>query len=257
MKTDPRPVLAFDADDTLWFNEHNYRKTEQDFCRYFAGIGTPEENYRALMELERDWMLPRFGYGARAFTLTMTECAVRLKENRIRREAGLAADAPLPAGLAVRAALTPEEIRTVSGFGEYLMTPHIDLPDTVAPLLGRLRDSGRYRLVLATKGDLQEQMDKLDASGLEPYFDYIQVMVEKDERNYLRLCRQTGCPPERLTMVGNSFRSDIIPVLRIGGRACYIPSRFTWFIETVEEFEHPRLHRLDGLHELESLLEND
>jgi putative hydrolase of the HAD superfamily len=228
MLESPIKVLALDADDTLWANEHNYRQIEQAFCRYFSSYGTPESNYALLMELERTWMLPNFGYGAKAFTLTMMECALQLKERAAWGE---------------NIALTAEEVRTVADYGKFLMTPHIEIFSGVRESLERLKASGRWKLVLASKGDLQEQMDKLKASGLESYFDHIQIMVEKDVLNYQRLCRTMNCLPEELLMVGNSFKSDIAPVLELGGAACYIPSEFTWFVEVVEEFDHPHLLR--------------
>lgn len=212
-------VLALDADDTLWANEHNYRQIEQEFCRYFSRYGSEPENYARLIELERSWMLPNFGYGAKAFTLCMMECALQLKD----------------------AALSPEEVRTISDYGKFLMTPHNDVFPGVREALARLQQEGRWQLVLASKGDLQEQMVKLDASGLEPYFDHIQIMVEKDERNYQRLCKTMHCSSNELLMVGNSFKSDIAPVLNIGGSACYIPSQCTWFVEVVEEYDHKNL----------------
>lgn len=143
------------------------------------------------------------------------------------------------AALGEGVALTAAEARTIADYGKFLMTPHIDVFPGVQASLERLKASGRWKLVLASKGDLQEQMDKLKASGLEPYFDHIQIMVEKDVLNYQRLCRTMNCQPEELLMVGNSFKSDIAPVLELGGSACYIPSEFTWFVEVVEEFDHP------------------
>lgn len=232
MLESPIKVLALDADDTLWANEHNYRQIEQAFCRYFSSYGTPESNYALLMELERTWMLPNFGYGAKAFTLTMMECALQLKER---------------AAMAVPVHLTAEEVRTIADYGKFLMTPHIEVFPGVRESLERLKACGRWKLVLASKGDLQEQMDKLKASGLESYFDHIQIMVEKDVLNYRRLCQTMNCRPEELLMVGNSFKSDIAPVLELGGTACYIPSEFTWFVEVVEEFDHSNLLKYKNL----------
>ena len=242
MLESPIKVLALDADDTLWANEHNYRQIEQAFCRYFSSYGTPESNYALLMELERTWMLPNFGYGAKAFTLTMMECALQLKQR---------------AAMAVPVHLTAEEVRTIADYGKFLMTPHIEVFPGVRESLERLKACGRWKLVLASKGDLQEQMDKLKASGLESYFDHIQIMVEKDVLNYQRLCRTMNCRPEDLLMVGNSFKSDIAPVLELGGSACYIPSEFTWFVEVVEEFDHPHLLRCKTFEEFAERLLNE
>lgn len=225
-------VLAFDADDTLWSNEQNYRQIEQSFCRYFSNYGTQESIYARLMELEKNWMLPHFGYGAKAFTLCMYECALQLKE----------ANSPEH-----NRSLSAEEVRTIADFGKYLMTPHNELFPHVKACLSRLQEAGHWQLVLASKGDLQEQMDKLNASGLESYFDHIQIMVEKDRLNYERLCKTMRCQPEELLMVGNSFKSDIAPVLELGGKACYIPSQYTWFVEVIEEYDHPNLLKYENI----------
>ena len=114
----------------------------------------------------------------------------------------------------------------------------------------RLKASGRWKLVLASKGDLQEQMDKLKASGLESYFDHIQIMVEKDVLNYRRLCQTMNCRPEELLMVGNSFKSDIAPVVNIGGWAIHTPHDVVWVHEMMDMPESERIIEVKNITEI-------
>ena len=163
------------------------------------------------------------GFGGKAFTLSLVETALSYGASSAE------IDTILRAGRAV-----------------------IDLPatplDGVVDTLSALR--GRYRLILYTKGDLQEQTAKIRRSGLAPFFEEVLIVAHKDESSYRRLCDANGCTPEEFLMVGNSFRSDIDPVLRIGGSGIHIPFHLSWAYEEVEEYDHPRLAKVATFREI-------
>lgn len=172
------------------------------------------------------------GYGAKAFTISMVETALQISNGKI------AADI----------------IRQIVDLGKSLLKMPIELLPGVKETLKTLKETGKYKLVVATKGDLLDQENKLERSGLSPYFDHIEVMSDKTEKEYLRLLSILQIAPSELLMVGNSFKSDIQPVLSLGGYGVHIPFEVMWKHEVTETFAHERLKQVKRLDDLLSLL---
>ncbi len=224
-------ILAFDADDTLWHNEIYFRRAEREFAESmlpFCNL-SEQEIISHLMEVEGR-NIPQLGYGSKTFIIALTECAIELCGGKA------------PNSLILKAI----EI------GKRCAAPKLQLYPGVEEVLSTLE--GRCRLVMATKGDLKDQRHKIERSGLSHYFSHIEIMEEKCCDRYLELLRKCGGTPDNFIMVGNSFKSDIKPVLEIGAKAIYIPSEIIWVHEIVEEFQHPDLVKLDTIKKLPSLL---
>lgn len=216
-------VVAFDADDTLWVNEPYFRKTEEAFCQLLEGYLSLHDLERELMRTELD-NLPLYGYGVKGFTLSMVEAAIRITSGT----------------------LSVEIIDKILDLGKSLLNEPIELLDGVENVLESLQ--GKYRLVVATKGDLLDQERKLRKSGLSKYFHHIEIMSEKDDANYLKLIRHLDIQPEELLMVGNSLKSDILPVLNIGGSAIHVPYHITWAHEQINHtIEHEKFRTVEHI----------
>jgi putative hydrolase of the HAD superfamily len=202
-------VVAFDADDTLWVNEPYFQDVQDKFCRlledYMPAHSIAQELYRIEMK-----NLPLYGYGIKAFMLSMIETILDVTNGT----------AP------------PELIRRAIGYGQEMLQKPIELLEGVEDTLQQLK--GKYRLVVATKGDLLDQERKLSKSGLAHYFHHIEIMSDKKESDYLKLLRHLDCPPEQFLMIGNSLRSDVMPVLAIGGHAAHVPFHTTWAHENID-----------------------
>lgn len=223
-------VIAFDADDTLWSNEPHFRDTENRYIGLLAKYDAPEHISAALYRTETANM-ELLGYGAKAFTISMLETAVQIAGER----------------------LTARETAQIVEWGKSLLRIPILPLEGVRETLEKLKERNRYRLVVATKGDLLDQESKLERSGLADCFEHTEVMSDKGEKEYARLMARLGVSPDRFVMVGNSLRSDIRPVLALGGYAVYIPFEVTWEHEKAEPFEHPRLRQLSRFEELAGL----
>ena len=214
-------VVGIDADDTLWHSEGHFVVTEERFLDLVAPWVERANASAALLETERR-NLRLFGYGVKGFTLSMIETALALSQHRI-------------SGQAV------EEIITL---GKSLMDHPVELLEDVAETLDQL--GRRYQLVLVTKGDLFHQESKVAASGIAERFARVEIVAEKDPATYRRMLSQMGSAPERFCMVGNSVRSDIAPVLEIGGAGVHVPYHITWSMELAPlEHEHPRLAQIE------------
>lgn len=219
-------VIAFDADDTLWQNEINYRKAEREFARAMLPFCKNEEDAVAYLMKVEGRNIPLLGYGSKTFMIALAESAMELSDYK--------ADCHL--------------IKKVMDIGKKTVSPEMELYPHVEQVLQHLgRD---HALVLATKGDLRDQQTKIEKSNLARYFSHIEIMSEKHEENYRELLCKLGIAPSQFVMVGNSFKSDIIPVLNIGASAVYIPSEIIWEHEKTEEFEAPNLIRLKSIKEL-------
>lgn len=220
--------IAFDADDTLWVNEPYFREAEEKFCALLERFAPREEIISTLYNIEIK-NLPLYGYGARAFTQSLMETALQLGKS--------SNESPL----------TTEEMKQIFAIGISLLSIPIDILPGVEQLLKELHGGGRYTLVVATKGDLLEQHRKLERSSLAGYFHRFEVMIYKNSANYRSMLERMGCSPEEFLMIGNSMKSDIIPVLEIGAYALYVPFYSTWEHEKVEgEVVHPNLFTCDG-----------
>lgn len=227
-------VLAFDADDTLWLNEPLFRQAEREVADVLSEFGSFEYISDELYKIEFKNM-PDYGFGAKAYVLSMIENALNLSGGN----------------------LSGDQIRTILESGRAILhNPATPLPG-VEETLAALRDSGRYVLVMLTKGELLDQEHKIERSGLGKYFSHIEIVSNKSQREYLTLCDKLGIRVEELMMVGNSFKSDIAPVLELGGWGVHIPSETLWKLEHTEEYDHPRLFRLNSISDLRQVLLQD
>ncbi len=208
--TFPFEIIAFDADDTLWHNESIYLDTHEKFQQLLRQYHSEEWIQQRLHETEiRN--LQHFGYGIKGFTLSMIETAIELSEGRV----------------------SANEIQTIIELGKEMLRAPVELLDGVASTLAQLAAS--YKLMLITKGDLLDQESKIARSGLGDYFRHIEVVSEKNVETYQRLAAKHNIAPAHFLMVGNSLKSDILPVIAMGGQAVYIPYHTTWVHERVAE----------------------
>lgn len=224
-------VIAFDADDTLWVNEPYFQEIEKQYTQLLKSYGTSEEISAALFKTEMK-NLKSLGYGAKAFTISMVETALEVSNQKI----------------------AVDDIRQIVDLGKSLLEIPIELLPKVKETLEILKDKGKYKLVVATKGDLLDQENKLERSGLSPYFDHIEVMSDKTEKEYLRLLNILQIKPSEFLMIGNSLKSDIQPVLALGGYGVHIPFEVMWQHEVVDTFTHKNLKQVKGFDELLMLI---
>ncbi|GAB2967365.1 HAD family hydrolase [Hymenobacter coalescens] len=229
----PAPkLIAFDADDTLWPNQPHFDQAEArlyDLLTHYADADTLS---RSFFEVQRE-NLPLFGYGAKSFMLSMIETVIRLTQG----------------------AVTGTEIQQILDHGKRLLDFPIEpLPD-VPEVLAVLREQG-LPLLLLTKGDLFDQESKLARSGLGHYFDHVEIVSEKDEATYQRVLARYGLQPAEFVMVGNSLKSDVLPVARLGARAVHVPYHTTWIMEEVpaEQLVNVAFHQVAVLAEVPAYL---
>jgi putative hydrolase of the HAD superfamily len=202
-------VIAFDADDTLFINETYFAEAEQKFCALMEDYLSHQGISQQLFKVEID-NLKIYGYGIKGYILSMIEAAMRISNNTI----------PI------------EIIEKIIQYGKELLEKPIVLLEGVEETLAALH--GKYKLVVATKGDLLDQRRKLHDSGLGHYFHHIEVMSDKQEVDYSDLIRRLEIKPEEFFMIGNSLKSDVLPVLAIGGHAVHIPFHTTWAHEKID-----------------------
>ncbi len=215
-------LVAFDADDTLWVNEYHYQKAEEAFAKMMAPYCDSETATNTLLRVEKE-NLPLLGYGSKPFIISLIETGIELSNKT----------------------LDNSQILQLIKIGKETIGQKIELYPNVVTVLETL--SARYPLMLATKGDLKEQESKVERSGLKKYFNHIEIMSEKNRESYMKIVDRHGILPENLVMIGNSFKSDIAPVLEIGGNAIYIPSDIIWAHEVTPETDHPNLVKTDSL----------
>ncbi|HFD39704.1 MAG TPA: HAD family hydrolase [Anaerolineae bacterium] len=201
--------IAFDADDTLWLNEPLYQAVQDRFVEIMAAYGQADRARDALFQTEMN-NLPLYGYGVKSFGLSLIETAVRLTGGRVRGDD------------------VGQLLDLIRGM---VQTP-VRLLDGVAEVVAELAQS--HQLMLITKGDLLDQERKLAQSGLAPYFDRVEIVSTKTAAVYRDLLARHGIAPSRFLMVGNSLRSDVLPVLEIGGQAVHIPYHTTWAHEAAD-----------------------
>lgn len=231
MKNQEIKVVAFDADDTLWDCQTWFDKVEQECCELLKPWATPREVSEGLFATERK-NLSLTGYGTKAFTLSLIENAVRVSHEQ----------------------LTGDIVMRLIELGQQLLRfPTTPLPE-VEETLRKLAERRQYRLVVFTKGELMDQESKLQRSGLEQYFSYVETVSNKTEREYRQLCENLDVAPEQTLMVGNSFRSDIAPALAAGAWTAHIPYHVVWELEKSEEFPHERLKKITHFSELLDIL---
>lgn len=224
-------VLAFDGDDTLWHNESRFNVTQGELRELVRGHAPDADVDSHLFAVEMR-NLSLYGYGVKAFTLSMLETAIELTDGRI------------PAA----------DLQVILGWGKRMLTAPTELLEGVEEAL---RDaSARYSLLLITKGDLFDQESKLARSGLGDLFTGVEILSDKTVDSYRSVLRRRDIKPGEFVMVGNSLRSDIVPVVALGARAVHVPYHVTWHHEHVPEDSLPRdgWHRLDAIAGLSRLL---
>ncbi len=223
-------VIAFDADDTLWENENFFREAEQAFCQVMKEF---QPDTKVMSELFRIEMqnLELYGYGIKAFVLSLIETSLFVSDKKVR----------------------PEQVDSILKIGKALLDKEVILLNGIVDLLEKL--SGKYRLVVATKGDLLDQERKLKKSGLLKYFHHIEIMTHKKENNYQELLKHLDIPSNKFLMVGNSLKSDILPVINLGGYAAHIPYYTTWEYEKMnpDEIKSNRFFELKQIHDVLNL----
>ena len=223
-------TIGFDADDTLWQNEHFYKLTEARFATLLTGHVEPGELSAHLLDTERR-NLKQYGFGIKGFTLSMIETAIEVTRGDI------------PASV----------IAEILEAGRDMLSHPVETLPHVRETLETL--AGRYRMVMITKGDLFDQERKLAESGLGELFDAVEIVSDKDTDTYRRVFRQYGDGPERAMMVGNSLKSDVVPAIAAGSWGVYIPHDLNWVLEHAEEpVASPRYHQLAHLGELTALI---
>jgi putative hydrolase of the HAD superfamily len=219
-------VIGFDADDTLWLNEVHYRNSERQFVELMEPWLTEREAMKELFRLEMD-TLSLYGYGAKGFTLSMITAAISISHSQVGSDV----------------------IRHIVDLGKSLINVPLELLDNVADVLVALHLD--YKLIVATKGDLLDQERKLQNSNLERYFHHIEIMSDKNPDSYRKLIQHLDINPAEFLMIGNSLKSDVIPVLEIGSDAIHIPYHTTWEHEHVADMTSIQPYMtLDCFHDL-------
>lgn len=227
-------VVAFDGDDTLWHSESHFVDAHHRFCELLAPyVDDPGVVDEQVIATERA-NLALYGYGSKAFTLSLIETAITLTEGRI----------------------TSHEVSAILELGKRLLDHPIELLDGVTEVVDELAATGR-RLIVVTKGDLFHQEAKVAGSGLADRFDRVEIVSEKNVPTYRRVMAAAGVEPERFFMIGNSVKSDVLPVVELGGHAAHLPYTYTWEFERVPGANGAAhgYHELTSIRELPELVE--
>ncbi|MEO1486113.1 MAG: HAD family hydrolase [Bacteroidota bacterium] len=219
-------VVGFDADDTLWVNETYFREVEERFAELLERYETKNKIDQELFKMEMD-NLSLYGYGIKGFMLSMIESALDLSQNKV----------------------SPNVLWEILALGKDMIAKPVELLDGVVEVLEALK--GKYRLIVLTKGDLLDQERKLEKSGLSKYFSHVEVLSDKKEHNYANLLNHLNISTSEFLMIGNSLKSDVIPILNLGGKAVHVPFHTTWAHELVSnEVEingHITLNRIQDI----------
>jgi putative hydrolase of the HAD superfamily len=224
-------LVALDADDTLWHNEPLYRTARDRFCALLGDEYAPELIDDRLYETERR-NLEHFGYGVKGFVLSLIETGIDLTGGR----------------------MTAREIQKIIDWGREMLASPVELLDGVRDAVEAL--SGEFPLILVTKGDLFHQESKLARSGLGHLFRGVEIVTEKDADTYRRVMSRYRVPPERFVMVGNSLRSDVLPVLQAGAHAVHVPYEISWIHERVapDALADAHFHEVAHIRDVSALL---
>ncbi|WOD07333.1 HAD family hydrolase [Marinomonas sp. GJ51-6] len=227
-------TIAFDADDTLWRNEDIFIHAQDEFIKLL--LPYHEESYirSHLAEIQVS-NLENFGYGVKGFTLSMIETAIELTEGRV----------------------SGSETHEIIQLAKCMLASPVELLPNIETVLQELK--GKFKLLVITKGDLLDQESKLARSGIADYFDIIEVVSEKTEEAYRQILERHKISTEQFLMVGNSLKSDILPILDLGAQAVHIPYHSTWEHEQVAEHtlsNYPQLQSLKGVSELSDWLKS-
>ncbi|MEE9406585.1 MAG: HAD family hydrolase [Polaribacter sp.] len=208
-------VIAFDADDTLWVNETYFREAEHEFAKLLSKYETENKIDQELLKKEIE-NLKFYGYGIKGFILSMIECALELSNYQISQKT----------------------IEAILNIGKEMLEKPIELVDGVEEILQNLQR--KYKLIVATKGDLLDQERKLERSNLLKYFHHVEVMSDKKEKDYKKLINHLDINSSELLMIGNSLKSDVLPLIKIGASAIHVPFHTTWVHEEVSKEEESK-----------------
>jgi putative hydrolase of the HAD superfamily len=224
-------TIGFDADDTLWQNEQFFHQTRGRYYDLLKDHADPAALAEQLDQVERR-MLKVYGFGAKGFILSMIETAIAVTDGKV------------PAAT----------IQQILETGRFMLNHPVELLPDVRETIEAL--VGKYRLVLVTKGDLFHQESKLAASGLGDLFDGIEIVSDKNRATYERVFSRHGDGAERAMMIGNSLKSDVLPVIEAGGWGVFVPHDLTWIVEHADEPDgHPRFRKIETLQELPAILD--
>ncbi len=225
-------VVSFDADDTLWHNESYFLEAQEKFW-YLLEDFLPAHASGAELAKTEGQNIELYGYGIKAFILSMIESAIRISDGRI----------------------TAKGVQTIIDFGKEMLDKPVELLDGVEQVLQQLE--GKYRLVVTTKGDLLDQERKLVKSGLANYFHHIEIVSDKTEPEYKKLIKHLDIRPDQFLMIGNSLRSDVLPVLKVGGHAVHVPYHTTWDHEQIDfEIKHDNFFEIEHIAKLPEILKS-
>ncbi len=224
-------VIGFDADDTLWVNETYFRDAEEEFASLLEGYETKNKIDQELFKMEIK-NLELYGYGVKGFMLSMIEAALELSNNKVSNET----------------------MAKILNIGKHMISRPVELLDDVEEVLKEL--SKKYRLIVLTKGDLLDQERKVELSNLSDYFHHVEVLSDKKENNYKNLLEHLEIDVNEFLMIGNSLRSDVLPLVNIGAKAIHVPFHTTWEHEKVEEKDtkDKKYHTINRLSELLKLV---
>jgi putative hydrolase of the HAD superfamily len=219
-------VIGFDADDTLWVNETYFRETEEKFADLLESYETKNTIDQELFKMEIK-NLELYGYGIKGFMLSMIESALELSNNTISQAT----------------------LNEILSLGKRMITHPVELLEGVVEVLEQL--NGSYRLIVMTKGDLLDQERKIQRSGLLKYFHHVEVLSDKKEANYLNLLENLKVDVNEFLMIGNSLKSDVLPIVNIGAQAVHVPFHTTWQHEEVavdeKEFKYLKISKLTDI----------
>ena len=219
--------LAFDADDTLWHSEDGFHATEMAFYELLAPFAPTGIDIKAALTATERANLHTYGYGVKAFGLSMIEAAITISQGQV----------------------SAEVLTQLLHLTRDLLLAPVRLLDGVPEVLHELAQE--HRLILITKGDLVHQTRKVTTSGLDHLFDHVEIVLEKDVSTYTKVFQDISVDPQRVCMVGNSVKSDILPILELGGHAVHIPYQYLWELEHAEH--PPTEHRFGELKNINEL----
>lgn len=222
-------VIGFDADDTLWVNETYFREAENNFCKLMSNFETENKVQQELLKVEMD-NLSIYGYGIKGFVLSMMECALTLSNGQLDNKVQ----------------------KLILEIGKEMLNKPVELIPSIKENLDYF--SKNYRLLMLTKGDLLDQERKLEKSGLSKYFHHVEVLSDKQPKNYNDLLEHLKVNPNEFLMIGNSLKSDVLPLLEIEAKAVHVPFHITWEHEKVNEIKSNNFITVESVTELKDYL---
>ncbi len=253
-------LVAIDADDTLWDCQSYFVQVEEEYCRLLSDFADADTVSYELFKTETANMA-ELGYGCKAFTLSLVENAVKISDGRISANRLLQIQDLGRSLLRLAATPLPEVRETLELLRHSRLSPSVpascSLPPASCSLLPAscsLPPAPCPLIIVFTKGEIDDQLHKLERSGLAPLFDDVVVVADKTKEEYLRLCERYNVDISNILSVGNSFKSDVEPVLQLGGYAVHIPFKHLWAHEHTEEYSHPHLWTISHFGELTNVL---